>query len=573
MSLGSGMPADNRRASAGSYGGTRSVPAPSFGHVHPPSAEPADDFLSQYLAATMTKVSSPADGQHGSRTTRQDEDHSGRHQHPQQQTARIPRPHSADFLEYERSHPMMAQAQSHISQSVAATATGYGGQKAAHQVPRRGGAAQPPRPKSSIGELRSRQPDDFWSEEVYAQKMRESAYAYDPAAAAGGRSQSRAGSVHRQQQPSRGPPAAGGQEHAATYHEDHRYQQQQGDRFSNAGSEVRHNLSSGSGGGEGGQPPFLGHGQLAPPPAFYQDRAPWEEENTSPRAAPLPFQDQLDNQGQSPRGPYYSPQQLQQIQQQQLKEQHQQLNSSVSSQTNVIRPNSSFSQDQSTATATASQYFTHNNSNSSQQRVPIPQFSPNPQHYQHSRVHEQQQYLQQQQQQQQQQQVLLRQPQMSPNQMTMLNGQRRPQQPPPQEKIGSAVAQSADMTAVASPSYPPQPTPRKINTAAQYTPTTYQNVPHNSKAYSDPRPLASTSRWETATPNRLSERFDSDRSADSQLSDQFRRSASARLHKQKNRGGGDYGAAGGMQDESDDSKRNSDQVRLCFNKVHTFRCV
>merc|ERR1719469_538059 len=47
---------------------------------------------------------------------------------------------------------------------------------------------QPPRPKSTIGSP-LRKSDDFWSEEVYAQKMRESAFMYDQS---GSRSQSRA---------------------------------------------------------------------------------------------------------------------------------------------------------------------------------------------------------------------------------------------------------------------------------------------------------------------------------------------------------------------------------------------
>jgi len=106
----------------------------------------------------------------------------------------------------------------------------------------------------------------------------------------------------------------------------------------------------------------------------------------------------------------------------------------------------------------------------------------------------------------------------------------------------------------------PQPTPRK---SSNHTPTMYQNIPTNSKSHSDPRPLSST-RLETATPNRFSERFDSDRSQDS--NSDFRRSASARLPKQKTRVG--EFSNGLMLDESDDSKRTSDQVRSGFYAGH-----
>jgi hypothetical protein len=149
----------------------------------------------------------------------------------------------------------------------------------------------------------------------------------------------------------------------------------------------------------------------------------------------------------------------------------------------------------------------------------------------------------------------------------------------PMKTTNKMMMQTADLPAmVPPPSFPPQPTPRKINnatTANPHTPTMYQNVPSNSKAYSDPRPLAA--RLETATPNRFSERFDSDRSADSQLSSDpyFRRSASARLPKQKHerdRGNGmDYTAA--MQEESDASKSNSEQVHNDLDEsIHIFFC-
>lgn len=101
---------------------------------------------------------------------------------------------------------------------------------------------------------------------------------------------------------------------------------------------------------------------------------------------------------------------------------------------------------------------------------------------------------------------------------------------------------------ITTPPSIPQPTPRKQN---NHTPTMYQNIPPNSvaaKTQSDPRHGPGSSRIETATPNRLSEKFDSDRSNDSD----FRRSSSARLPKHKTRM---------TQEESDEGKQpqTSDQ--------------
>ena len=607
------QPPNNRRLSAGSYGGTpRSAlppPPPYVGnHFHQPSAtsEPpaADDFLSQYLAATMTKVSPPrasttttqpqrphseyiaAPPSHHGLPPHEEEHSSGRHFHPHQSQQlppqRVPRPHSADFLEFERNNP--------LGEIPMGNQTDAGFQKAGQQMaPRRGGNSQhqqPPRPKSSIGDLRRQQSDDFWSEEVYAQKMRESAYVYDPAAA-GSRSQSRgpgAGSAvnHRHQAPSRGL-------NVSSSHDANQMHGGPFDRFSAA------------------------FGQLPPPPAFYQDRSPREEDpnQSSPRSGDGGDRHH-QNENQSPRGQYPLQQQL--------------LNSSVGSgssaqvqsplleqqqqQQYLLRQNASFGEDQTRATgaAAAAQYMGYNSHRSEQQqqperisagvqRVPIPQFSPNPNSHQQHLLYQQDSRASpfpgpQQQQQQQQQQALLRQAQMSPShvmsgpqqQQYRQQQQSRPQQPPyipqqqpPPHSQSSKVTNkmmmlqaSAELPAmVPSPSFPPQPTPRKINNnsnssvavGGQHTPTMYQNLPPNSKAFSDPRPLT-TARLETATPNRFSERFDSDRSADSQLSSEFRRSASARLPKQKHRGsngGGDYASA--MHEESDASKSNSEQVK------------
>lgn len=91
------------------------------------------------------------------------------------------------------------------------------------------------------------------------------------------------------------------------------------------------------------------------------------------------------------------------------------------------------------------------------------------------------------------------------------------------------------------PSFP-QPQPRK-QTQVHSTPTTYQNIPANSKSFSDPRPV-SVCRIEVATPNR----FEAESPGD------FRRSASARLPKQKARHN-EY-LNNTLSGESDDSKRN-----------------
>ena len=91
---------------------------------------------------------------------------SGPVHHVEERQQRIARPHSADFLEYERNHPTTGQA------------------------PRRSvntsSKPQPQRPKSCIGQkIRT---EDFWSEEGYAKKMRESAFVFEQS---NSRSQSR----------------------------------------------------------------------------------------------------------------------------------------------------------------------------------------------------------------------------------------------------------------------------------------------------------------------------------------------------------------------------------------------
>merc|ERR1719458_1926899 len=122
---------------------------------------------------------------------------------------------------------------------------------------------------------------------------------------------------------------------------------------------------------------------------------------------------------------------------------------------------------------------------------------------------------------------------------------------------------SGDTRVTMPPSFP-QPQPRKL--PAPQTPTMYQNLPSNSqqfqqnppangRAYSDPRPPV-LSRLESVTPNpRVMDRVDSDNSRDS--GGDFRRSASARLPRNKNRGDALNNT---FNEESGDSGRSGEQV-------------
>ena len=105
----------------------------------------------------------------------------------------------------------------------------------------------------------------------------------------------------------------------------------------------------------------------------------------------------------------------------------------------------------------------------------------------------------------------------------------------------------------------PQPVPRQ----GGRTPTTYQNLPPTSKSFSDPRPVSvAGSRLEpapaTPTGRRTSEQLQEGARWDSADSGDFRRSASARLPKQKQ----SAAAANTTQlsGESDDSKRAGEAV-------------
>ena len=102
----------------------------------------------------------------------------------------------------------------------------------------------------------------------------------------------------------------------------------------------------------------------------------------------------------------------------------------------------------------------------------------------------------------------------------------------------------------------PQPVPRQ----GGRTPTTYQNLPPTSKSFSDPRPVSvAGSRLEhapaTPTGRRTSEQLQEGARWDSADSGDFRRSASARLPKQKQ-----SAANTTLSGESDDSKRAGEAV-------------
>ena len=101
----------------------------------------------------------------------------------------------------------------------------------------------------------------------------------------------------------------------------------------------------------------------------------------------------------------------------------------------------------------------------------------------------------------------------------------------------------------------PNPMPRKLSHPVTTTTFTYQNIPGNSKAVTDPsRPaVLSNLRMETATPNRfhLERAAGHDSEADS-LGD-FRRSASARLPAK---------ARFNQEDSDENKKNNSDQVNI-----------
>lgn len=350
---------------------------------------------------------------------------------------KIARPHSADFLEYERSHPNNGF---------------YPGQGSVTlrndlQVAR----SQPQRPKSCIGE--KLRPDDFWSEESYAQKMRESAME------SRSRPQSRASHAVQQNK---------------------YYADQQG---------------------------------TVPPPVHYQDQGQQYQHSNS---SYLEDQEVANNNFQ----PSYHPQQPQQAR--------------LRMTPNVYR-----------------------NPPSYPQNPPQPQFVQSPVTNNHF---------------QQQHQRIINGPHftngLTPVQMSTPNNNYQqqfnnnrgypPQQPQPyqqqqaysdQQQFRGYYDQQQDPKITVPPSIP-QPLPRKQQNV-QTPKTTYQNIPVNSKSFSDPRPV-SVCRIEIATPSgRYADKMEPD-------PQDFRRSASARLPKQKNRGNDFMNNT--LSGESDDSKKNGDPV-------------
>ena len=107
----------------------------------------------------------------------------------------------------------------------------------------------------------------------------------------------------------------------------------------------------------------------------------------------------------------------------------------------------------------------------------------------------------------------------------------------PTTKYNDYAAASQNSAAMQTP---PHPVPRKFS---QQIMTPYQNIPNTAKAATDPRSASVVgARIDTATPNRYQE-SEIDSPTD------FRRSASARLPKSRF-----------SQDDSDENKKNSDQV-------------
>ena len=139
------------------------------------------------------------------------------------------------------------------------------------------------------------------------------------------------------------------------------------------------------------------------------------------------------------------------------------------------------------------------------------------------------------------------------------------QQQQQQEHLNSVGR--VDTRITAPPSFPHSP-PRKQS--APHTPTMYQNIPTNSRAYSDPRPPV-YNRLESVTPNPRSSReaLDSDNSRGS--AGDFRRSASARLARNKDREGDSRDGRDShnhtFTEESGDSNRSGDQVGVSQAKT------
>ena len=397
--------------------------------------------------------------------------------HPQQ---RVPRPHSADFLEYEAEG---VQRQEGFQPN----------QPPVHQ--------QPQRPKSCIGE--KVRPDDFWSEEVYAQKMRESAgWQYDQR--------------DTQRPQSRGPRNSISRSSTAP---DFACEQQQHQQQKNHISPARslHNNSQGS----------QGHQQQVAPPAFYQDQS----SRRDVHRREVPHQNNSSYQeDQEVAALRLTPHQYRAQQEAWFTQQREAQEVALRQAQQRPHSRQTLSQ-QPVQTQQQQQFIQH-----SQQQQ---------QKYQQYQYQQQQQYQHQQQQQQQQQhqQFIQQQQYLHHQQQNHLNRQQQHQQYQDQQEqnyqqdrnishhqhqYGAQVAQkelqqanlrdsSGDTRVTMPPSFP-QPQPRKL--PAPQTPTMYQNLPANSqhfqqqthqgtngRAYSDPRPPV-MSRLESVTPNpRVMDRY------------------------------------------------------------------
>ena len=361
---------------------------------------------------------------------------------------RAARPHSADFLEYERTHP------------------GRGGQaQQAERERRHGMKTQPQRPKSCIGE--KIRPGDFWSEEAYAQKMRESAFVMEP----GPRSQSR------------------GPAHATL----------------NTRQEPGH------------YPELQAHQSATlPPPVFYQDQVSLQQRPVS-RA------------GQPPQPQHYP----------------------------------SYQEDQEVANSnfppsyqSPPQHHQQHNYHPQQQQRMTPNVYRYPPHYTPQPPHMRQVGGQSAPQKQ----ALVQSPGTMNNERSLQHqmqqhylAQNRHIHPQDLEYLTHQQFAGYSDTKIIQPPSIPQPLPRK-QPPPPVTPQTYQNVPHNSKSFSDPRPV-SVCRIEIAAQSKLSDKFESD-------GQDFRRSASARLPKQKSRTSENNNNVMNttLSGESDDSKKNGEAV-------------
>ena len=389
--------------------------------------------------------------------------HTNGGQHPGDQSGghrqRVARPHSADFLEYERTHP------------------GRGSQVPGQveRERRHGVKTQPQRPKSCIGE--KIRPGDFWSEEAYAQKMRESAFVLEPP---GPRSQSR-GPGHVTQ-----PPAV----NTVNPHQDPGH-------YPDLQPHMAHQAST------------------LPPPVFYQDQVSIQQRPVSRAAQPphYPGSYQEDQEVANSNFPpsYQSPPQH-----------HQQHNFHPQQQQrmtpNVYRYPPSYNQH---PPHMRQQFGGQSDQNQSLVQSPVT-------------VNRDDRSLQQQMQQH----YLSQNRNIHPKDLEYLTHQ----------QFGGYTD-----TKIIQPPSIPQPLPRK-QPPPPVTPQTYQNVPNNSKSFSDPRPV-SVCRIEIATQNKLSDKFESD-------GQDFRRSASARLPKQKSRASENNNNVMNttLSGESDDSKKNGEAV-------------